>query len=89
MTQQPSQNKQIIAKLDEIVSELAKVKSDIEVIKERAKMQPQIDQEQRLKQDEKIAQNERRIKALEDNQRWIIIAVFGAVINAIMQLILH
>jgi len=89
MTQQPSQNKQILAKLDEIVRDVGDVKEQISSMKKQIEMQPIIDQGQHKAQDERIMQNERRIKQLEDNQRWIIIAVFGAVINAIMQLILY
>jgi hypothetical protein len=89
MTQQPSQNKQVLAKLDEIVRDVGEVKEQISSMKKQIEMQPIIDQGQHKAQDERIAQTERRVKQLEDNQRWIIIAVFGAIINAIMQLILH
>jgi DNA repair exonuclease SbcCD ATPase subunit len=89
MTQQPSQNKQILQKLDEIVSELGKVKEDIAVVKEQIKSRPEVDKAIHKAVDDRIEQTERRIKQLEDNQRWIIIAIFGAIINAIMQLVLH
>jgi hypothetical protein len=89
MTQQPSQNKQVLAKLDEIVRDVGEVKEQISSMKKQIEMQPIIDQGQHKAQDERIGQTERRVKQLEDNQRWIIIAVFGAIINAIMQLILH
>ncbi len=88
MTQQPSQNKQILAKLDMIVEDVGKIKTEIAVVKENMKMQPQIDAELHKAIDQRICNGEKRIKQLEDNQRWIIIAVFGAVINALMQLIL-
>ena len=89
MTQQPSQNKQILSKLDEIVSELGKVKEDIAVVKEQIKSRPEVDKAIHKAVDDRIEQTERRIKQLEDNQRWIIIAILGTLINAMMQLVLR
>ena len=100
MTQQPSQNRQVLQKLDEISKDLgefkkemteqvADVKKDVAVVKEQIKSRPEVDREIHKGQDDRIGQVERRIKQLEDNQRWLIVAVLGSVLNAIMQLVLH
>ena len=89
MTQRPSQNKQILAKIDEIIVRFNEVDKKLTRIESQIEYQPKVDAEQHLKQDERINQVERRVKQLEDNQRWLIIAVLGSVVNAIMQLILH
>ena len=89
MTERPSQNKQILTKLDEIVSDISDVKVEVSSIKKQIEMQPRIDNELHKAIDGRINGQENRIKRLEDNQRWVVIAVIGTVLNALLQLVLR
>ena len=89
MTERPSQNKQILTKLDEIVSDINDVKVEVSSIKKQIDMQPRIDNELHKAIDGRINGQENRIKRLEDNQRWVVIAVIGTVLNALLQLVLR
>lgn len=82
MTEKPSQNKQILSKLDELSEDVNVVKTDLSSIKKQIEMQPKIDQE-------RFNNHNTRITNLENNQRWVILAILGTVINAVMQIILH
>lgn len=101
MTQQPSQNKQIIQKLDEIVSDISQMKSDIEVIKERAKMQPQIDNGKfeaitraetvcRSEVNRQIDDLKKEVKELRDSQIWayrmIIVTALTSFVGIVLSL---
>jgi predicted Holliday junction resolvase-like endonuclease len=101
MTQAPSQNKQIIQKLDEIVSDISQMKSDIEVIKERAKMQPQIDERRfdaitksetvcRTEVNRQIDDLKKEVKELRDSQTWayrmIIVTALTSFVGIVLTL---
>ena len=88
MTERPSQNKQILTKLDEIVNDINDVKVEVSSIKKQIEMQPKIDKELHKSIDGRLNGQENRIKRLEDNQRWVVIAVIGTVLNALLQLVL-
>ena len=88
MTERPSQNKQILTKLDEIVNDINDVKVEVSSIKKQIEMQPKIDKELHNSIDGRLNGQENRIKRLEDNQRWVVIAVIGTVLNALLQLVL-
>ena len=89
MTERPSQNKQILTKLDEIVNDINDVKVEVSSIKKQIEMQPKIDKELHKSIDGRLNGQESRIKRLEDNQRWVVIAVIGTVLNALLQLVLR
>lgn len=89
MTERPSQNKQILTKLDEIVNDINDVKVEVSSIKKQIEMQPKIDKELHKSIDGRLNGQENRIKRLEDNQRWVVIAVIGTVLNALLQLVLR
>ena len=99
MTQQPSQNKQILAKLDELSEDMNELKVEVSSIKKQMEMQPKIDNSRfesidkaekvcRQEVDRQFSETIDRVKKLEENQRWLVIAVLGTVLNAVMQLIL-
>ena len=88
MTERPSQNKQVLAKLDEAISDINDVKVDVSSIKKQIDMQPRIDAELHKAIDSRISGQENRIKRLEDNQRYVVIAIVGTVLNTLLQLIL-
>ena len=76
MSERPSQQKQILAKLDELTEAVNGIKEDLAGIKR----QPEIDA--------KVFQDhERRIKGLEENQRWTVLSILGLVIASIWKLI--
>ncbi len=87
MTERPSQNKQILAKLDEAISDINDVKVEVSSIKMQIEMQPRIDAELHKAIDNRISGQENRIKRLEDNQRYVVVAIVGTVLNTLLQLI--
>jgi len=77
----PSQNKQIIDKLDSIEKKITRIEAQIEY-------QPKIDFESRKAIEERIEQNQSSINQLENNQRWLVLSVIAIVISAVMQLVI-
>ena len=88
MTQQPSQNKQILAKLDEIVKDVGEVKTEIAVIKERIETQPKIDREQHKAIDDRFCRVEEHTKKLEESQVWAMRLVIGSALTAFVGIVL-
>ena len=76
MSERPSQQKQILAKLEELSESVSEIKVSVAEIKR----QPEIDA--------KVFQDhERRIKGLEENQRWTVLSIIGLVIASIYKLL--
>lgn len=88
MTERPSQTRQILEKLDVLSEEISEVKRDITEIKTKMELQPVIDEAKEKALLLHITDHDKRIKGLEDNQRWLVLAVLGAVLAAIMQVVL-
>ncbi len=84
-----SQNKQIITKLEKLEQDVSTIRIDVSSMKKQAEMQPSIESGHREVIYNKINDHDKRIRSLETNQRWFVLAVLLAIINAIMQLVLH
>lgn len=82
MTVNTSSNKDLSQKLDVLVEKVTR-------IEERLLNQPKIDDQKEKNINQKFDTHEERIKNLESNQKWVVIAILGIVINAVMQLVLH
>jgi len=88
MTERPSQTKQILDKLDNLTDDVSGIKQDIAGIKKQIEMQPKLDSALHQTLEEKLSNHNARIGSLESNQKWVVLAILGIVINTIMQLIL-
>lgn len=75
-----SATREIDKKLDDLVEKVTR-------IDERLSRQPLIDKAKEENVAQKFSDHERRISGLETNQKWVVLAVLGVVINAIVQLI--
>lgn len=82
MSEQPTTNKNLDEKLDTVIEKVTRME-------ETLKNLPKIEEQKEKNIAQKFETHEKRINNLENNQRWVIIAVLGTVANAIMQLILH
>lgn len=80
MTQVPSQQKQIIAKLDEIDKKVTRIEAQIEY-------QPKIDAEQHLAIKEQFIGHDRRLSKLESIATWLVLTIIGFVIVEVLKLI--
>lgn len=77
----PSATKDINKKLDDLVEKVTR-------IDERLSRQPLIDDQKEKNIKQRFDDHDRRIVGLETNQKWVVIAILGMVINAIAQLII-
>lgn len=77
-------NQRILEKLDKISDEITELKQEISAIK----MQPEIADARFKNLELQSAHESKRISKLEDNQRWVVLAILGVVINAVMQLVI-
>lgn len=82
MTERPITNKNLNEKIDVLVEKVTR-------IEEKLVNQPKIDEQKEKNINQKFETHEDRIKNLESNQKWVVIAILGIVINALMQLVLH
>ena len=83
MSQNPqTTNRNLSEKLDVVVDKVTR-------IEERLSNQPKIDEQKEKNINQKFETHDERIKNLEANQKWVVIAILGIVINAVMQLLLH
>jgi hypothetical protein len=80
MTQQPSQNKQILSKLEDIDRKVTRIETQIE-------MQPKIDEEQHKGIQQQLKAHETRISSIESSLKWIVLTILGFVIVEILKLI--
>jgi hypothetical protein len=88
MTQQPSQNKQILQKLDEIVHDVGEVKEQISSMKKQIEMQPLIDQESHKAIADRFCRTEDRIKKLEEAQLWAMRLIIGTALSSLVAIVL-
>lgn len=83
MSQNPqTTNRNLSEKLDVVVDKVTR-------IEERLSSHYQIDEQKEKNINQKFETHEERIKNLEGNQKLVVIAILGIVINAVMQLLLH
>ena len=101
MTQQPSQNKQILQKLDMLVEDVGEVKEQIASMKKQIEMQPQIDSGRfdaitksetvcRAEVNRQIDDLKKEVKELRDSQTWayrmIIVTALTSFVGIVMTL---
>ena len=83
MSQNPqTTNRNLSEKLDVVVEKVTR-------IEERLSSYYLIDEQKEKNINQKFETHEERIKNLEANQKWVVIAILGIVINAVMQLLLN
>lgn len=82
MTVNTSSNKDLSQKLDVLVEKVTR-------IEERLLNQPKIDDQKEKNINQKFDTHDKRISSLESNQKWVLLAILGIIINAVMQLVLH
>ena len=82
MSEQPTINKNLDEKIDTVIEKVTRME-------ETLKNMPKVEFEKDKNTLQKFEAYERRINNLENNQRWVVIAVLGTIANAVMQLILH
>ena len=99
MTQQPSQNKQIIAKLDMLVEDVGEVKEQIASMKKQIEMQPQIDNGRfeaiakaetvcRADVDRQISDLKKEVKELRDSQIWAYRMIIATALTSFVGIVL-
>lgn len=80
MNETPTNSKEINKKLDDLVEKVTR-------IDERLARQPLIEEQKDKNIDQRFETHDTKIKNLEMNQRWVVVAILGVVLNAIVQLI--
>lgn len=88
MTERPSQNKQILSKLDDLTKTIGGIKEDLAGIKQQIKMQPQIDTELHKAIDQRFKYDDDRIKKIEDSQTWATRLIIGTALTSLIGIIL-
>ena len=88
MTERPSQNKQIIAKLDEVSTAVNAINMKLARIETQIEMQPVIDREQHLAIAERFVRVENRVEIIEDDHKWQKRLIIGTVFSSIVALII-
>jgi len=88
MTEIPSQNKQILDKLDSLTESTNKIKEDIAGIKQQIEYQPRIDKELHNAIDQRFDYNDERISKLEDSQTWATRLIIGTILTSLISIIL-
>lgn len=81
MSERVTTNRKLEEKLDILIIK-------VERIEERLEQEPKISEQKDKNVDHKFVTHDKRITSLETNQRWVIIAILGVVVNAVMQLII-
>lgn len=79
MTERPSQNKQILSKLDDLTETVSDIKQDIAMIKTQIEYQPKIDLEQHKQIEAQLDLHTKEINTLKDTNTWIVRSVFGQI----------
>ena len=88
MTEKPSQNKQILAKLDGLTETVSGIKEDIATIKTQIEYQPRIDEKLHQAIDKRFEYDDTRIKKLEDSQTWATRLIIGTALTSLIGIIL-
>ena len=88
MTQQPSQNKQILQKLDEVISSVNVINNKVSRMETQIEMQPRIDIESHKAIDNRFERTEERIKKLEEAQLWAMRLIIGTALSSLVALVL-
>ena len=81
MTERPSQNKQILTKLEDIDRKVTRIEAQIEY-------QPKIDAESHKAIDERFSRSEERIKKIEEAQLWATRLIIGTALSSLVALVL-
>lgn len=85
---QPSQQKQILAKLDQIVEQQALLGKQVARLEKHIEMQPLIDIESHKAIDERSQRSEARITKLEEAQVWAMRLIIGNILSLLVALFL-
>lgn len=88
MTERPSQNKQILTKLDDLSDCIGDIKQDLATIKTKIEYQPMIDKELHNTIDKRFEYDDTRIKKLEDSQTWATRLIIGTILTSLVSIIL-
>ena len=88
MTQQLSQNKQILQKLDEVISSVNVINNKVSRMETQIEMQPRIDIESHKAIDNRFERTEERIKKLEEAQLWAMRLIIGTALSSLVALVL-
>ena len=88
MTQQPSQQKQILAKLDTVIENISTINAKISRIETQIEMQPQIDAESYKAIADRFCRAEDRIKKVEEAQVWAMRLVIGTALSSLIALVM-
>lgn len=79
----------VLKKLEVMQEDMTDIKVKVAQISTKIENQPLLDDAKHSTLEEKIANHDKKINNLESNQKWVVIAILGIIINAVMQLILH
>ena len=88
MTERPSQNKQILQKLDEVISSVNVINNKVSRMETQIEMQPRIDIESHKAIDNRFERTEERIKKLEEAQLWAMRLIIGTALSSLVALVL-
>ena len=88
MTERPSQNKQILSKLDDLTETVSGIKQDLATIKTKIEYQPRIDKELHANIEERFKYDDNRIKKLEDSQTWATRLIIGTILTSLISIVL-
>lgn len=83
MTEKPSQNKQILSKLDDLTETVSGIKQDLATIKTQIEYQPRIDLEQHKQIESQLSLHSKEINALKETNAWIVRSVFLEILGII------
>lgn len=83
MTEKPSQNKQILSKLDDLTETVSGIKQDLATIKTQIEYQPRIDLEQHKQIESQLNLHSKEINALKETNSWIVRSVFLEILGII------
>lgn len=83
MTERPSQNKQILSKLDDLTETVSGIKQDLATIKTKIEYQPRIDLEQHKQIESQLNLHSKEINALKETNSWIVRSVFLEILGII------
>lgn len=81
--ERPSQNKQILSKLDDLTETVSGIKQDLATIKTQIEYQPRIDLEQHKQIDAQLMLHSKEINSLKDTNTWIVRSVFLEILGIV------
>ena len=88
MTQQPSQNKQILQKLDEVIVSVNIINNKVSRMETQIEMQPKIDIESHKAIDNRFSRVEERVEKIETSQIWATRLIIGTALTAFVGIVL-